>query len=318
MDYSFKSNWLFRPRKEKRIKDTDVFYVYPTVYIHSKKSKRHHMNVYNPFYRFLARIVSWWQVQPFAHSCNVFVPCYRQVGLESLEMTEQQFFHEARMPYEDVRAAFLYYMKYLNEGRPFVLAGHSQGSAMLQELLRREFGKGKYDKQFVAAYLPGFSLVHDDFIIFPHLKLAKHADDLGVIISYNTSAKGLRRMRVIRKNALCVNPVSWSLSQDHAPKSLNEASVLFEYKKFSISKKQFTGAYVDKKKGTLMIDDDAFYELLHIRIGFLNWILMNKRSLHMLDIALFHRNLQHNVQKRIAKFCELHQIPQTNTDDKNK
>lgn len=303
MDYSRKKNWVYITKREKRIHPVDVFYVYPTVYVHPNKSKNY-MNTNSPFYRALATMVSFWQVQPFVHTGNVFIPHYRQAGMESLKMEAEEFVKVSERPYFDVRDAFLYYMEHLNGGRPFILAGHSQGSAMLLNLLRREFADGKYDRQFVAAYLPGYSVVKDDFIIYPHLKLAKKEDDLGVIITYNSSAKGLKLISVVREGAYCVNPLDWSHRSGYVGKEKNEGSVLFEYKKISISKKNFTGAYCDKKTGALIIDDDALNELLHIKIGFLNRILLSKNSLHMLDIALFHRNLQYNAKKRADKFLE--------------
>ena len=63
---------------------------------------------------------------------------YRQVGLESFKMPLADFLEASRKPYQDVKDAFYYYLEHYNEGRPFILAGHSQGSAMLLELMRRE------------------------------------------------------------------------------------------------------------------------------------------------------------------------------------
>ena len=40
------------------------------------------------------------------------------------------------MPYDDITAALDYYFENYNGGRPFIIAGHSQGSAMVLLLLR--------------------------------------------------------------------------------------------------------------------------------------------------------------------------------------
>ncbi|MGI6152859.1 MAG: DUF3089 domain-containing protein [Christensenellaceae bacterium] len=308
MDYSARHNWVFAPKKRKQKHLVDVFYVYPTVYVHPNQNKNHYMPVGNPLYRLFAIVISWWQSRVFCRSCNIFAPYYRQVGLECLKMTDAEFKESARHPFEDVRKAFFYYLNHLNEGRPFILAGHSQGSAMLMQLMREEFKGDRYKKQFVAAYLPGFSLGHDDFIIHPQFRLAKAEDDLGVVITYNTSAKGLSLMRVVHKDAVCVNPLNWKHTAEYAGKELNLGSVLFEAGRVSIARKHFTGAYIDMKQHVLIIDRDALDELLHIRIGFFNRILMNRGSLHMLDYSLFHRNLQCNVKKRIEKFFEVYGV----------
>ena len=112
-------------------------------------------------------------------------------------------------------------------------------------------------------------------------------------------------MRVVLPDSICINPLNWKTTTEYAPKSLNLGSVLFDFGKyFRIERKHFTGAYIDEEQGVGMIDKGALNELLHIRIGFLNMILIRRQTLHMLDIALFHRNLQKNIAVRISKFSE--------------
>ncbi len=302
MDYSRKRFWAFLPRKKDAPKPVDVFFVYPTIYAHPFQKKNHNMGMYNPIYRGIAKGISAWQGQLFARQCNFYAPYYRQVGLESFKMPLADFLEASRKPYQDVKDAFYYYLEHYNGGRPFILAGHSQGSAMLLELMRREFGNSALQKKLVAAYLIGFSLVRDDFIIHPHLKLAKAADDLGVIISYNTTAMDLPLMRFIRPDSVCVNPLSWKLDYAYADKRMNEGAVLFDFgKKFRFIAPHYTGARVDKKRGVLVIDDEAAYNLYKAR-WFFKKFLMNRGSLHMLDIALFYKNLETNVRTRIDRY----------------
>ncbi len=304
MDYSLGMNWLFRPKKEKRIKETDVFFVYPTVFGRPGKKKHHNMNPYNPLMRFLAWVLTIWRASFLAEDCNVFTPHYRQVGIETLEMKESEAKPRFELAYSDVRDAFLYYMEHLNEGRPFILAGHSQGSAMLLELLLREFSDDRYDKQFVAAYIIGFSITKEDLEKHPHLKLAEAENDTGVIISYNTSAEGVKLMRVVRKGSVCVNPLNWKQTNEYAPRQMNLGSVLFKIGRYTIEKKQFTGAYICIKQGVVMIDKEALHTLLNVRLPALNRIFMSRMTLHTLDIALFYRNLQRSVKKRIENFAQ--------------
>lgn len=301
MDYSQKRLWAFRPDPEKEKKEVDVFFVYPTIYKHPFQHK-HHMGMYNPVYRLLAKGVCAWQGQLFARHCNFYAPYYRQLGTESFKMPLDEVLRAERMPYGDVRAAFFYYMKHHNEGRPFILAGHSQGSAMLLQLMRKEFTRPELMKKLVAAYLIGFSLTHRDLERYPHLQLAQGAEDVGSIITYNTTAKGLPLMRFIRPDAVCVNPLNWRHDGVYADKSLNEGAVLLSFgKRFHYEAQHYTGAYIDETRGVLLIDDEAAYELYKAR-WFFKKILMNRGSLHMLDIALFYKNLEDNVQTRIGTY----------------
>lgn len=289
------------PEGKKRKYDVDVFFVYPTVYMHSSKSKRHNMNPGNLIYRLFALALTFWRARIFAGQCNIFAPHYRQAGLEILDMTDEQGAPYVAVAYRDVSDAFAYYMENINNGRPFIIAGHSQGSEQLLELMKREFAPGAaYLDRFVAAYLIGYSVTKGDIAQYPHLKIVSGEADTGGIITYNTSAAGLKLMRVVRPGTVCVNPLNWVTTSRYAPKTLNLGSVLFDFGKyFRLEKKYFTGAYVDTEQGVLMIDKDALNELLHVTIGFFNMLLISRGTLHMLDIALFHRNLQRNIAARI-------------------
>lgn len=307
LDYFRRSSWLFRPKTEKLKHKTDVFFVYPTVFIHPPNSKKkHNMNPYNPLWRFFAWFLTIWRASIFRDSCNLFAPHYRQVNIDSMEKDTGELERYGAVALEDVRNAFVYYLKFHNGGRPFIIAGHSQGAAQLLKMMMADFdGDREFKKRFVAAYLIGYSVTKGDLEKHPHIRMVDGEEDLGGIISYNTSAEGLKLMRVVRPGAICVNPLNWKKSSEYAPKSMNMGSVLFDFGKyFRVEKKHFTGAYIDTKQGVLMIDKDALNELLHVRIGFLNMILIRRGTLHMLDIVLFHRNLQHNIKLRISRYFE--------------
>ena len=72
---------------------------------------------------------------------RVFAPRYRQAHIRSYFTTDttraRQAFDTA---YEDIRQAFTYYLKNYNQGRPIVIASHSQGSTHAIRLLK-EIGR---------------------------------------------------------------------------------------------------------------------------------------------------------------------------------
>ena len=78
------------------------------------------------------------------------------------------------LPKQDVFAALDYYFENLNDGRPFILAGHSQGSA-IQSLVLAEYMKAhpEYLERMVAAYVIGYSITGDYLKANPHLKFAE-------------------------------------------------------------------------------------------------------------------------------------------------
>lgn len=303
VDYSQHINWIHRPGPRERIKPVDVFFAYPTVYVHPDKKAHHLMPIGNPLFRTAARVSSWWHDRIFAETCNIFVPFYRQVGMETLFMRHAQFDQISHTPYEDLRDAFFYYLRYCNEGRPFFLGGHSQGSEILIRLMCRDFAGLEAASRMIAAYLIGYSVTETDLREHPHIRMAERADDTGVIISYNTSADGLELMPVVLPGAVAINPLNWSREPGHAGKDKNLGSVLLETRKFAIQRKHFTGARLDIDKGVVMIDPEALDELFHMHLGPLKHLFVRRHSLHTFDIALFQRNLEKNIKDRIAAFA---------------
>lgn len=289
-DYADRRNWIARPEGRKLTKSADAFFVGPTVYYHPDSQKHHLMPLSNPVFRAAERLSTFWHDRFLAADCNIFSPYYRQVGMEVLSMPRSRFDRISKTPYHDVRDAFFYYLGHLNGGRPFILAGHSQGSDMLIKLLCHDLAVSSLRELFVAAYLPGYSLTRQELAQFPHLRLAEAEDDTGSIITYNTSVPGLPTLPVVLPGALAVNPLSWKQTTLYAPPELNEESILFEAGRIRIGRRHFTGARIDADTGLLLIDETAWR-----RLG-------KPKSLHRFDIALFQGNLETNVRTRLQAF----------------
>jgi hypothetical protein len=299
MDYSRRETWVFRP--DHANKNVDVFYVYPTICSFKKNARRHNMNIYNPVWRLLARFFSSQHTAVFEDDCNVYAPFYRQVGLESLKMTVQEFHRYAHKAYLDVRMAFHHYMKYDNHGRPFILAGHSQGSIMLLELLKREFKTEELKGKLIAAYLIGFSVTDRDLAANPFLKIAQRADDVGVIITYNTgTTKYKKPLPIILPGAYCVNPLNWRTDSEYATNEEHLGAVFLKIgKKYYFQRPAYTGAFVNPQNHMLMIDEPMAIRLLRIA-----HIAGAKLAIHSFDYAIFFRNLKRNVKTRILAYMK--------------
>jgi hypothetical protein len=66
----------------------------------------------------------------------------------------------AKIAYRDVAAAWRDYIENRNDGRPFVLVGHSQGSLMLQQLIAREIETNPaVAARMKLAIIPGYDLL---------------------------------------------------------------------------------------------------------------------------------------------------------------
>ncbi len=101
------------------------------------------------------------QFARFAGVCRTFAPIYRQMTLGAVAAvaTGADLTAPAALAYLDVANAWRTYLTRHNNGRPFVLIGHSQGSAMLIELIKREIEGKPVARRMVRAILPGFNVL---------------------------------------------------------------------------------------------------------------------------------------------------------------
>ena len=132
----------------------DCFYVYPTV------SRDRGMNsdlVVDNSERGAAQV----QFARFAGVCKTYAPIYRQMTLGAVAAfaTGADIAKPAMLAYADVANAWRTYLARYNKGRPFVLIGHSQGSLMLQQIIRNEIEGKPIAKQMKLAILPGYNLL---------------------------------------------------------------------------------------------------------------------------------------------------------------
>ena len=130
----------------------DCFYVYPTV------SSDQGLNSDLAAKEEIAATQS--QFARFASVCRPFVPVYRQMTLGAVAAAAAGT--DVRKPgelaYSDVANAWRTYLARYNKGRPFVLVGHSQGSLMLQELIKREIEGKPVARQMLRAIIPGYNV----------------------------------------------------------------------------------------------------------------------------------------------------------------
>jgi hypothetical protein len=127
----------------------DCFYVYPTV--SSQFTENANLEI-GPEEKQIAID----QASRFSQTCKVYAPIYPQLTIPAINTPGGITPEGSEIAYVGVLTAFEEYLAHYNDGRGFVLIGHSQGSAMLEQLIKEQIDLNPaLRKQLVSAILLG-------------------------------------------------------------------------------------------------------------------------------------------------------------------
>lgn len=163
----------------------DCFYVYPTV--SRDQGLNSDLNVSEE--KGAVEV----QFARFASVCRTFAPIYRQMTLGAIAAYSAgaNIDAAAKLAYGDVAAAWRNYLATKNDGRPFVLIGHSQGSVMLQQLIANEIeANPKVAARMKLAIIPGFNVIVPQGRLvggtFKKTPLCNRSGETGCVIAYSS------------------------------------------------------------------------------------------------------------------------------------
>jgi hypothetical protein len=131
----------------------DCFYVYPTV---SSQPTENANEEIGPEENAIAES----QASRFSQACKVYAPIYPQLTIPAINTPGAVTPEGAAKAYVGVLIAFEEYLARYNDGRGFELIGHSQGSAMLEQLIRERIDTNPaLRKQLVGAVILGGNVI---------------------------------------------------------------------------------------------------------------------------------------------------------------
>jgi Protein of unknown function (DUF3089) len=281
------SDSISRPlRNEPRDTVADVFFLHPTTYTKRISSNNaaiddDYLNAKTDYSSIL------YQASVFNQQCRIFSPRYRQASIKVFFEKDEEANEKAfDIAYADIKKAFEYYLQHWNNGRPIIIAGHSQGSKFARQLLKDYFENKPLYRQLVVAYITGWSVPKE---YFTTLKMCADSLQTGCICSWRTFRNGYvpSYLRFEKGNSFVTNPLNWTTNELYAPRKLNKGSVLFKYNKVY---KHTTDAHISN--GFLYVKKPKF-----------PWsFLYFSKNYHVGDINLFYLNIRENLQQRIRSF----------------
>lgn len=310
-DYRDEANWAALPQRvdgadvvppdsgavdRQREALVDVFFIYPTTYLLGGDWNAAVDN------RLANRIadsgVLPQQASAFNGVARVYAPRYRQASLGAQVQSEREGDKQQALmlALSDVVRAFDHYMAHDNEGRPFIIAGHSQGTMLGAELVKHLFNHyPQAVDRFIAAYLIGNAVGERQ--LSPTLDVCAEPAQTGCYLGWNAVLEGGEGGDHWRGegDTVCVNPLSWRFDEEPVAASENLGAIpLVSLNGLARPAPQLTGARCDK--GILRISRPAAegYSLGLFPGG----------SYHTYDYNLFYMNIRANAEARVRAFLQ--------------
>ena len=273
-------------RHEAIDSSVDVFFIHPTTYTKNiigdnASIDDDYINAKTDYSTIL------YQASVFNGQCRVFAPRYRQASIKIFfDKDDAKRTRAFAIAYSDIAKAFEYYMEHWNNGRPVIIASHSQGSLMAEKLLKNYFEDKPLSKKLVVAYIAGWPVPKE---YFSSLKICNDSLQTGCICSWRTFRNGYvpRFLKNENGNSYVTNPLTWTADSLYASKKLNKGSVLTKFNKVY---KQTTDAQISNG-------------FLYVRRPTFPWsFLYLTKNYHIGDINLFYLNIRENVKQRVNSF----------------
>jgi hypothetical protein len=230
-----------------------------------------------------------YQASVFNEHCRIFAPRYRQASIKAFFTNDKSVSDKAfDLAYIDIKAAFEYYLKYYNHGRPIIIASHSQGTLHAGRILK-EFFEGKaLQKQLVGAYIIGMPVFEN---YFQELEPCKDPSATGCFVTWRTFREDYTATFIKKEKdkTYVTNPLTWTLDDRFAPASLNAGGILKNFNRVIPHL-----VHAQKHGNVLWVNKPYFFGNIFLTI----------KNYHIADYNLFYVNIRENVNRRIQSFME--------------
>lgn len=285
----------------------DVFYLHPTTY---RGGENWNQDIA------MAEVNTWTDISVIARQasalngcCKIYAPRYRQATMASLGAKDDSGMKAYALAYQDVLKAWQHYLAHWNNGRPFIIVSHSQGTLHAVKLLEEEIDGTPEAERMIAAYVVGIGI--NEGLFGRTLKTVTRCQgptDTGCVISWNTYARdgtpqaGVERLKQRYRDrfgtsdgedVICWNPVGMSDKEGEIPGERNIGALAGKPGTTPLPA-LIEGSGANCSDGTLYTDmpDKERIEL----------VLFGGGNLHMHDFDLFYGNIRANAVARTEAY----------------
>ena len=271
----------------------DIFFVHPTTYTDKAKTMGWNALIddaainaktdYSPLL---------FQASIFNAAGRIFAPRYRQAHLSAYYTITAQDSTDAiaafELAYQDVKAAFEYYLAHNNAGRPIIIASHSQGSTHTKRLLKEFFENKPLYSKLVAAYIIGMPVPTNFFTAIPSCDLPNQT---GCVCSWRTYQQDYLPADILleKNKAIVTNPLSWDATKPHVVRADNKGGILLNFNSLV------------KHVADATVSDGVLWT---VKPHFFGNIFYTTKNYHIADYNLYYLSIRENVQTRINAYLK--------------
>ena len=240
IDYSILEHWAASPLKDdpsdqtphnfklKSINesDVDIFFIHPTTYTGERSHNQWNAPIDDlKLNKKTDEGAILYQASAFNGVGRIFAPRYRQAHFHAYFTNDKASAKRALdIAYQDVRAAFEYYLENHNNGRGIIIASHSQGTTHGAQLLKEFFEGQELEEKLVVAYLLGLPVpIHH----FDSIQVCTSPEQIQCFCSWRTWKKNYKPKKTESKSIAVVNPLSWTTDDTYISNSKNAGALIF-------------------------------------------------------------------------------------------
>lgn len=298
IDYSKLDNWAAHPAKKDVSDDTpdklpisnepkevDVFFLHPTSYVGEKDQGQWNAPIdHQKTNKKTDNGTIKFQASAFNQAGNIYAPRYRQAHLHSYFTKDTiSARHAFEFAFQDVKNAFEYYLQNYNQGKPIIIAAHSQGTNHAERLLKEYFDNSNLKNRLVIAYLIGMPIHKKAFNNIPP---CQDSFQTGCFVSWRTFKEGVD-LPGDQSHLLVTNPLSWKTDNQFVDKKYNPGSVLKDFDEVCV---HLVDAQVHD--GILWAHKPKFFGSFFFRT----------KNYHIADINFYYMSIRKDTVRRVGYF----------------
>ena len=305
-DYYNINHWIAHPDKfdnseilpENVENDTfkldsiDVFFVYPTLYFDGLEWNSEIEN--KKLNKKIENLVLKNQANVFTGMADIYSPIYRQMHIHGYKDNTNGV-KAFDVAYQDIEKAFKHYLKNFYKGNRIVLAGHSQGTHLLQKLFTDYLFKNdsilqKIELSYLVGDVSAMSFTPNK------ISMCENPTDLNCYLSWNSHPYGKEITAFKDQNIPVTNPITFRNNKDASLYNMHKGILISSFK-FLRRKSKLKHPKVLSAKannGLLWIELESF-PLWKVYKKLLN------NNYHALDYNFYWMNIRENFYQRMSK-----------------